>query len=108
MAFSYHSKTSCLAFVNIYKYSSFLCVTDTWIVGQTGGWGRFQPYIVPFLHCREGCFSGCFFIQLKPAFPSSSQCKTGLATQLSATFICVCIEIFPGYCQGKPNASLDL
>lgn len=33
MAFSYHSKTPCLAFVNIYKYSAFFSVTDI----STGG-----------------------------------------------------------------------
>lgn len=42
VAFSYHSKTSCLAFVNIYEYSAppplfifFFLVTDTLSEGET-------------------------------------------------------------------------
>lgn len=76
VAFSYHSKTPCLAFVNIYTYSQFL-VTDTSAGGRTVRWGGFQPYTVSFLDRKAGYFSCPVFIQLKPALLSSSQHKTG-------------------------------
>lgn len=62
-----------LTFTNI----ALFLVTDTLAGGRTVSWGRFQPYVVSFLYRKAEYFSCPVFIQLKPAFLSSSQCKTG-------------------------------
>lgn len=58
MAFSYHSKTPCLAFVNIYKYSfGFALLSEGWVFFR-------------FLFLKKTCgvfffgFAGVFFFVL--------------------------------------------
>lgn len=78
VAFSFHSKTSCLAFVNIYKYSPhpfaqwqtpFLTEGENGHLGTVSASGSVLPY------CKAGRISCCVCIQVKPVSLSSSWCK---------------------------------
>lgn len=106
MAFSYHSKTSCLAFVNIYKYSPsppfFFLVTDTLSEGETRHSGTVQcPSPMEDWEDWPLClYPGEACVSKLPVDANGGN--------TACVFICASIEIFSCYCQGKPNASLDL
>jgi hypothetical protein len=72
VAFSYHSKTQCLAFVNIYKYSPFFGDRHlNWGWGEEQAVGdSFSHMQFPFSIARQDILAA-FCIQLKPVFLSS-------------------------------------